>query len=40
MSGNRSRMAASALARLGFKDVYHLQGGYRAWKDAGLPVEK
>jgi rhodanese-related sulfurtransferase len=40
MSGNRSRMAGSALARLGFTDVYHLQGGYRAWKDAGLPVEK
>ena len=40
MSGNRSRMAGSALARLGFKDIYHLQGGYRAWKNAGLPVEK
>jgi len=40
MSGNRSRMAGKALARLGFKDVYSLQGGYRAWKDAGLPVEK
>jgi rhodanese-related sulfurtransferase len=40
MNGNRSRMAAKALARLGFKDVYNLQGGYRAWKDAGLPVEK
>jgi rhodanese-related sulfurtransferase len=40
MSGNRSRMANAALARLGFKDVYNLQGGYRAWKDAGLPVEK
>jgi rhodanese-related sulfurtransferase len=40
MSGNRSRMAGRALARLGFKDVYSLQGGYRAWKDAGLPVEK
>jgi len=40
MSGNRSRMAARALARQGFTDVYHLQGGYRAWKDAGLPVEK
>ena len=40
MSGNRSRMAGRALARLGFADVYHLQGGYRAWKDAGLPVEK
>jgi rhodanese-related sulfurtransferase len=40
LSGNRSRMAVRALARLGFTDVYHLQGGYRAWKDAGLPVEK
>jgi len=40
MSGNRSRMAGSALARLGFKDIYTLRGGYRAWKDAGLPVEK
>jgi rhodanese-related sulfurtransferase len=40
MSGNRSRVANAALARLGFKDVYNLQGGYRAWKDAGLPVEK
>jgi rhodanese-related sulfurtransferase len=40
MTGNRSRMAGKALARVGFKDVYNLQGGYRAWKDAGLPVEK
>jgi rhodanese-related sulfurtransferase len=39
-SGNRSRMAGRALARIGFKDIGHLQGGYRAWKDAGLPVEK
>jgi rhodanese-related sulfurtransferase len=40
MSGNRSRMASKALARVGFKDIYNLRGGYRAWKDAGLPVEK
>ena len=39
-SGNRSRMAGAALARIGFKDIYNLNGGYRAWKDAGLPVEK
>jgi rhodanese-related sulfurtransferase len=39
-SGNRSRMAGTALARIGFKDIYNLSGGYRAWKDAGLPVEK
>jgi rhodanese-related sulfurtransferase len=40
MTGNRSRMANRALARLGFTDIYNLRGGYRAWKDAGLPVEK
>jgi rhodanese-related sulfurtransferase len=40
MTGQRSRMAGKALARLGFKDIYNLQGGYQAWKDAGLPVEK
>lgn len=39
-SGNRSRMAAKTLERLGFKEIYNLRGGYRAWKDAGLPVEK
>ncbi len=40
MTGNRSGLAAKALARIGFKDIYQLRGGYRAWKDAGLPVEK
>jgi len=40
MSGNRSRMAGKALARVGFKEIYNLRGGYRAWKDAGLPVER
>jgi len=39
-SGNRSRMAGSALAKLGFKDIYNLHGGYKAWRDAGLPTEK
>ena len=34
MAGNK------VLARVGFKDIYQLHGGYRAWKDAGLPVEK
>ena len=40
MTGNRSSVAAKVLARVGFKDIYKLHGGYRAWKDAGLPVEK
>jgi len=40
MHDTRSRMAAKTLARIGFKQIYNLRGGYRAWKDAGLPVEK
>ena len=40
MRGDRGRTAAGVLARLGFKDIYTLNGGYLAWKDAGLPVEK
>ena len=40
MTGNRSGLAAKVLAKIGFKDIYQLRGGYRAWKDAGLPVEK
>jgi len=40
MTGNRSALAGKFLAKAGFKDVYQLRGGYRAWKDAGLPVEK
>ncbi|GIK85696.1 MAG: rhodanese-like domain-containing protein [Burkholderiales bacterium] len=39
-TGARSRMAGAALAKAGFKDIYNLNGGIRAWKDAGLPVEK
>jgi len=39
-SGNRSRSAGGALAKIGFAEMYNLHGGFRAWKDAGLPVEK
>lgn len=38
--GQRTRSATALLAKLGFKDIYHLQGGFKAWKDAGLPVQK
>lgn len=37
--GNRSRMAGAALVKAGIEEVYHLNGGLRAWKAAGLPVE-
>lgn len=38
--GVRSSAASAALARLGFQRVQSLRGGLRAWKDAGLPVQK
>ena len=38
--GGRSRNAGTALAKQGITDVYNLAGGFRAWKDAGLPVEQ
>jgi len=38
--GNRSRTATSALAKLGFTEVFTLHGGVRAWSDAGMPLEK
>jgi rhodanese-related sulfurtransferase len=39
-SGSRSHTAGAALAKAGLAEVYQLNGGFRAWKDAGLPVEK
>ena len=38
--GQRSHGATSVLAKQGFKDIYHLAGGFKAWQDAGLPVTK
>jgi len=38
-SGNRSRTGATILLKLGFTDVYNVEGGIQAWLRAGLPVE-
>jgi rhodanese-related sulfurtransferase len=38
--GGRSRSAGGALAKIGITDVFTLSGGFRAWKEAGLPVEQ
>jgi rhodanese-related sulfurtransferase len=38
--GQRSRMAASSLAKAGFSEIYHLNGGIDAWRAAGLPLER
>lgn len=37
--GFRSALAADALARMGYSSVLSLDGGWRAWQAAGLPVE-
>ncbi len=38
-SANRSGKAAYIMQNLGFKKVYDLAGGIKAWKKAGLPIE-
>ena len=38
--GYRSALAADALQDMGYRNVYSLAGGWRAWKVAQLPVEQ
>jgi rhodanese-related sulfurtransferase len=37
-SGGRSALAAAMLGQLGYGRVAHLDGGLKAWKEAGRPV--
>jgi len=37
--GFRSALAADALQRMGYTNVISLDGGWRAWQQAGMPVE-
>ena len=37
-AGNRSGMAAEAFRQAGW-DAYHIEGGLRAWVEAGLPFD-
>lgn len=39
-SGSRANSAMALLKRRGFTEIYNLSGGYPAWQQAGLPVEK
>lgn len=36
--GSRSALAADMLKRMGFENVYSLEGGYKAWGEQGKPV--
>ena len=39
-SGGRSALAAATLQDLGYERVAHLDGGLKAWKAAGRPVDE
>lgn len=38
-SGGRSALAAKTLKEMGYENVAHLDGGIKAWKEAGLGIE-
>jgi rhodanese-related sulfurtransferase len=38
--GFRSALAADNLQKMGYRNVVSMDGGWRAWSDAGGPVEK
>ncbi|HVG30445.1 MAG TPA: rhodanese-like domain-containing protein [Pyrinomonadaceae bacterium] len=37
--GFRSALAADNLQRMGYRRVYSMAGGWKAWREAGAPVE-
>ena len=39
-TGNRSSTAAAVMRKRGFSNVVNLSGGFAAWQQAGLPVQK
>jgi rhodanese-related sulfurtransferase len=38
--GYRSALAADVLQQMGYTDVISLDGGWRAYQESGLPIEK
>ena len=37
--GYRSALAADVLQTMGYRNVWSMAGGWKAWKDAGAPLE-
>jgi rhodanese-related sulfurtransferase len=35
-SGGRSALAVQSLQNMGFKNIAHVDGGIKAWKEAGF----
>jgi rhodanese-related sulfurtransferase len=38
--GYRSALAGDALQKMGYQNVISLDGGWRAWNDGAMPIEK
>lgn len=38
--GERSAVASEMAVALGVKDVVNFRGGHKAWREAGLPLDK
>jgi rhodanese-related sulfurtransferase len=38
--GFRSALAADALLKMGYTDVISLDGGWRAWQESAMPIER
>ncbi len=38
--GSRAALVTESLQKMGYKNVRSIRGGLRAWKEAGLPIEK
>lgn len=38
-SGSMSSVSATALVKLGYTNIWNLEGGFNAWEQAGLPLE-
>jgi rhodanese-related sulfurtransferase len=38
-TGGRSALGAAALKDMGYSNVAHLDGGFKAWTEAGRPIE-
>ena len=38
--GYRSALAARDLGKMGYQQVISMDGGFRAWQEAGYPIEK
>ena len=40
MSGGRSALAAARMKEMGYRNVCHLNGGFKSWRDSGGAIEQ